>query len=192
MNDLEREYADVIEKRQKVKEELTALEQTETIKRYFKLRLEWDILYNKRHDLYKKIEEERISSCKHILVNTSSGSAYNQTCGCIKCGVDTSILEERRERLSFEEKIKYDYLKNNYIRLKSTLTDITCDLNLAMALYSKIKEHHPNIDDETAIHYFKVALDHIRNVNVNDERKKSRAKRLSLKPTFNCWNEKDI
>ena len=35
-------------------------------------------------------------------------------------------------------------------------------------------------------------LNDIRNIEVNDERKKSRAKRLSLNPNFNKWNREDV
>ena len=66
-------------------------------------------------------------------------------------------------------------------------TKLVCNLDLAKAIYSKIKEAHPDIDDETARKYFEISLDDIRNIKVNDERKKSRAKRLSLNPDFNKW-----
>lgn len=193
MNDLEKEYAKILERREKIQKELKELEEMEIIKRYFRLRLEWDISYNKKHDLYKQIENEKLKSCRHILVNTSLGGKNRyQNCGCIKCGVDTSILEKERSKLNFEDKIKYDYLKENYIRLNATHIGVVCDLNLAMAIYFKIKEYHPGINDETAIYYLKVALNDIRNIKVNYERKESRAKRLSLKPTFDRWNENDI
>ena len=66
------------------------------------------------------------------------------------------------------------------------------DLDLAKAIYSKIKESHPDIDDETARKYFEIALDNIRKIKVNDERKVSRAKRLSLSPKFNKWTGCDV
>ena len=65
--------------------------------------------------------------------------------------------------------------------------NIVCDKELAMALYKKIREYHPDIDDKTVIKYFEIALDDIRNIEVSDERKKSRAKRLGLRRDFNRW-----
>ncbi len=62
-----------------------------------------------------------------------------------------------------------------------------CDRELAIALYKKIREYHPDIDDKTVIKYFEIALDDIRNIEVSDERKKSRAKRLGLSKDFNRW-----
>ena len=49
-----------------------------------------------------------------------------------------------------------------------------------------------DIDDETAYKYFEIALDNIRNIKVNNNRKNSRAKRLSLIPNFKKWNSSDV
>lgn len=117
------------------------------------------------------------------------GRVY-KSCGCIKCGLDDSVLDKKRKWLSFHQKIMYDYLKEKY--LKGYKTEIACDLDLAQAIYSKIKEAHSDIDDEMAIKYFKVALDDIRNIKVSDERKTSRAKRLSLNHKFRRWNARDV
>ena len=50
----------------------------------------------------------------------------------------------------------YDYLRKPHLRGKET--NITCDLELAYAIYSKIKEVHPDIDADTALGYFEIAL----------------------------------
>jgi hypothetical protein len=88
----------------------------------------------------------------------------------------------------------YSYLRKNVPsqELNGINTNITCDINLAQRIYSRIKEVYPEIDDETAIYFLKSALGNIRNIKVNDERKVSRAKRLSLKPNFNKWDKEDI
>ena len=44
-----------------------------------------------------------------------------------------------------------------------------------------------NGNDLIAIKYFEIALDNIRNIDVSDERKVNRAKRLALMPSFNKW-----
>ena len=66
-----------------------------------------------------------------------------------------------------------------------------CDIKLAKAIYSRIKETHPDIDDETARKYFEIALNDIRNIKVSEKRKINRAKRLSL-GKFNNWHVKDV
>ena len=62
-----------------------------------------------------------------------------------------------------------------------------CDLSLGTAIYNRIKEVHPNIDDNTAFSHFKYAINHIKYVPVSESRKVSRAKRLSLQEDFNNW-----
>lgn len=89
----------------------------------------------------------------------------------------------------------YDFLKSQPVfidSMKGINTKIPCDLNLAKAIYSKIKKAHPNIDDKTATKYFEIALDNIRNIPVNEERKINRARRLSLFSNFNRWNGSDV
>ena len=126
-------------------------------------------LYNKNEqlvcqqkDLYKQMKIDEYSFCNHIWVNTLhdydsfEGRSYNYH-GCIKCGLDQRVF----------------YLSEQYR-----------DLDLAKAIYSKIKEAHPDIDDETARKYFEIVLYNIRENKVSDERK---AKRLSLSPEFNKW-----
>ena len=114
----------------------------------------------------------------------------HKSCGCIKCGLDGSVSNQDREYLSFSQKIMYDYLRKHHLRGKET--NITCDLELAHAIYSKVKEVHPDINDDTAIGYFEIALNNIRNTKVSEERKTNRAKRLSLGPKFKNWNASDV
>ena len=80
----------------------------------------------------------------------------------------------------------YDFMYGGVYR-SGIDTKMFCDLDLAKAIYSKIREAHPNIDDETARKYFEIALDNIKNIKVSDERKTSRAKRLSLSLKFYKW-----
>ena len=80
----------------------------------------------------------------------------------------------------------YDFMYGGVYR-SGIDTKMFCDLDLAKAIYSKIREAHPNIDDETARKYFEIALDNIRNIKVTEERKANRAKRLLLIPGFNRW-----
>lgn len=63
---------------------------------------------------------------------------------------------------------------------KGINTELTCDLDLATSIYSKIKEAKPDIDDEVAAKYFKVTLEDIRNKERSDERKEDRTKKISL------------
>ena len=146
-----------------------------------------------------KIEE--YSSCNHIWVNTlqSYDSFEGRSCdyyGCVKCGLDKRVfyLKEKRhylDLLTLDERIMYNFMLNNSSCYSGINTNLLCHLDLAKAIYAKIKESKPDIDDETAVHYFKIALNGIRN-NLSPSRKVSLAKRLLLKSDYNRWNASDV
>jgi len=195
MSKLQEEYDELTEQREKIIGEIKSLEENEKVKKYLELTIQNEILYNQQLSLYKDIKEEEYESCEHILVYSQidcdrfEGRTHRNH-GCIKCGLDTSILKADEEYLSYYEKVMYSYLRKK--RLIGTETKIVCDLDLARAIYSKIKQAHPDIDDETAIKYLGIALDNIRDIPVSDDRKASRAKRLSLEPKFKRWNASDV
>lgn len=197
MNSLTKEYDEIIKQIDKNNEKMKQLEEDEKVKEYFELKKQDETLQTQKKDAYKNMKVEEYESCEHILVYSKiehdriEGRTY-KSCGCIKCGLDNSVLDLFIKHLSFNEKIMYEYLENHRFELGGIKTEISCDLALAQTIYSKIKEAHPDIDDKTAIKYFKSALDNIRNIEVSDERKLSRAKRLSLHSKFNRWNSKDI
>lgn len=195
MSKLKQEYDEVTEEREKIIEKIRQLEESEILKEYFELTKQNESLYNKQLSLYKDIKYEEYDSCEHILVDSKKdydrweGRTYRSK-GCIKCGLDNSILDMDEKFLSPYGKIMYSYLRKKH--LFGIETNIACDLELAKAIYSKIKQAHPDIDDETAIKYLENALNNIRGSKVSDDRKASRAKRLSLKPDFRNWNADDI
>ena len=199
MEDLNEKYDQIIEQRKKIIAEMKKLEENEVLKRYFELKKENENLYDNQLDLFRKIKMEEYAVCKHILVYSKidydryEGRTY-RSCGCIKCGLDNSVLDESRDWLSYSQGIMYDYLRGNYLFSNSwgIQTDIICDIDLAQAIYAKIKKAYPDIDDATAIKFFQYSLSNIRNVKVNEERKVSRAKRLELNPNFQRWNIGDI
>lgn len=195
MSDLKRKYEELKNQREKTIEELNHLREDDRVKRYIELQSKNETLYNEQIALYQELKKEEYSSCNHILVYSEidydryEGRSYKR-CGCIKCGLDGSVSSQSREYLPFSQKIMYDYLRKNHLRGKET--NIACDLDLAQAIYSKVKEVHPDIDDDTAIGYFEIALNNIRNTKVSEERKTNRAKRLSLGSKFKNWNASDV
>lgn len=195
MDKYKKEYAELVEKRNKIIGKLKLLEQDEMVKKYIQLEEENKDLYDKQLSLYSLMKEEEYNSCKHVLVYSRidydgyEGRSYEYS-GCIKCGLDNSVLASNKGSFSFDEKIMYSSLRKQY--LTGTHTKILCDLDLAQAIYSKIKQAHPNIDDKTAIDYFTVALNDIRNIKVSDDRKVKRAKRLSLNSNFRRWTGQDV
>ena len=95
------------------------------------------------------------------------------------------------DQLSLDEQIMFDFLSNKALK-KENVTDIECDLELARAIYNKIMEAHPKISDKKAIKYLGIALDNIRNIDMTEERKESRVKRLGLRKDFNDWQKDDV
>ena len=195
MSNLKKEYDEILEQRTAVLERLKQLENDENVKRYLELTKENDSLYEKQLNFYRTIKYEEYSECKHILIYSKTGYDNRdgipyRTYGCIKCGLDASVFDKEESELSDTSKIMYDYLlDHNFDGIK---TYYLCDIDLATSIYSKIKDAHSDIDDETAIKYFKNSLDNIRNIPVNDKRKISRAKRLALNPDFKRWLSSDI
>ncbi len=199
METLKEKYNKIIEQRSAIITEMKTLEKNEILKRYFDLKEKNEILSNDQFSLFRDIKMEEYATCNHILVYSKidydryEGRSY-ESCGCIKCGLDNSVLNESRDCLSGTQKIMYDYLRKNYLssNFGGIQTEILCDIDLAQAIYTKIKNVYPDISDEKAINFFKYALKNIRDVKVSDERKVNRAKRLELDSDFKKWDSSDI
>ncbi len=193
MSSLEKEYNKLIEQRNKIIEEIKSFKESETVKKYLELTRLNEELYNQQLSLYKRIKEEKYTSCKHILVISEiGGDRYHghshKSRGCIKCGLNDKVLSFNRNELSPSEKIMYDCLKKDLHRLRGIETKVACDLTLACAIYKEIKETYPNIDDETTVEYFNTTLKTIRNNSHKDEI----AKRLKLDSNYNVWYGRDV
>ena len=144
-------------------------------------------------NLHTDMKKEEFSKCSHIWIPVSKNVDYYEgrsdiDYGCMKCGLDQRVLSvSNPEFLSDDDKIMYNYLCQHYAIHQGIKSHTLCDLDLAHAMYSKIVEYHPEIDDVTALKYFEIALDNMRNIRVTDDRKESRVKRLMLKPGFHNW-----
>lgn len=203
MKDARKIYEEILSRESKIIAEIDLLKTNEKVKRYLKLKEEISDLDNKRLEAYKDVKYQEYDSCNHRFIyfkiehDRYEGRSY-RSCGCIKCGLNTEAAYLRRDWLPYTQQIMHDYLNKKreekiYIGASGKADiDVVCDLDLAHAIYSRIKEVHPNIDDETAIKYFEIALDNIRNIKVSDERKENRAKRLSLYNGFRKWNKQDV
>ena len=195
MEDIRKKYNEIVNKRKEVIEELVILENSDIVSKYLRLKKENLELLEQEQELYTHIKKQSYASCKHLTIYTKvyydylDGKRYT-SCGCMKCGLNSNVLDYDRKWLSIEERTMYDYLKKN-MNFRST-SDVICDLSLAKAIYKKIKENHPGINDKLARKYFEIALDNIRSIPVNEKRKESRIKRLNLKSNFNKWNVKDV
>lgn len=198
MDILKEQYKEILQKREKITKQINILKNTDTVKKYFELCNQNDQLTSQSQELYKQLKIQEYKSCNHIWVTTLrehdsyEGRTYKY-CGCIKCGLDERLLIQGHNyrQFSLEQQIIYNFMKE-HTNYNGTYTNISCDLDLAQAIYKKIKKAHPNIDDKTALKYFETSLNDIREIKVNETRKINRAKRLSLSPKFNSWNKYDI
>ncbi len=203
MQNLNEKCQSILEERDKVLKEIQSMQSMESTQKYLELQKKKGNLEEEYNQLYKEVKMEEYDSCEHILVIDAETTGYfdqnlHHCFGCIKCGLDTRVLDLPREELNYtlpQMQAMYDYLNKNQLnsyRLKGMRTYIECDIDLAKAIYTRIKNAHPTIDDETTLKYFEIALNDIRNIKVNGERKICRARRLSLNDHFNRWDACNI
>ena len=154
--ELKKQYDKLVSKRKIVLDELSLLEQDEEVKRYIALKEEDDKMQDTQAELYQQLKYAEYDSCNHILV--SSKVTYdalegrkNYSYGCIKCGLNEEVMDDYLSLLTPEEEIMHNYfkMKATYV-IPGVRTGYTCNLDLARAIYRKVVEANPDIDDETA------------------------------------------
>jgi len=191
MENLKNQYEKIISTRNNIIEQISDLEENEVVQKYLELCNQDNKLAIYQKDLYKQLKIQEYSNCNHIWIKISNdGFEKNESdyYGCIKCGLDQRAYElENRDLSLIDKRIMCNFMKE-YDYQNGIYTNVLCDFDLAKSILLKIKEAHPDIDDNKARKYFEIALDDIRKIKVNEERKISRAKRLSLNPNFNKWD----
>ncbi len=191
-NDLEyirADFSDIDKEYRNIEKEIWGLEELPIVKKYIELQAKKNALATKRKNLYGLMKYGEYENCNHLWgISMDEYGEYDYV--CVKCGLNYKSLRltnrGKEDSLSFDERVMASVLKDQSF-VNSADINLVCDKDLAMALYKKIKEHHPDIDDKTAVKYLEIALEDIRNIEVSDERKKSRAKRLGLSKDFNRW-----
>ena len=191
MEDLKKEYDDIIFLRKKIIRELKALEENKIVLRYKKLKSENNFLFNKELQLHEELKKKEYESCNHIwIIAEEICDGYDfkshKYFGCIKCGLDYSVLkcglDYNLNWLPFSERIMYEYLmslkgvERERLLEKGNRINILCDLELAQAIYCNIKSDYPKIEEAQAIKYFLKEINDMRNVKASHERKKDRDK----------------
>ncbi len=189
MESLKEKYDEVLSQETSTELRINSLKDNAAVKEYLALQDKIKHLQDQKEELYRQIQFDNYSSCKHIWTITyvcyEEGCFY---CGCIKCGLDQRVVlpENYDVRETPYGQIMEEFVKKNCGQ--PMYSKLECDLPLARAIYAKIKEAHPNIDDKTALSYLNTALSDIRDKKVSDKRRISRAKRLSLRPNYSKWN----
>ena len=98
MEDLKKEYDDIIFLRKKIIKELKALEENKIVMRYKRLESENNFLFNKELQLHEELKKKEYESCNHIWIiaeETCDGYDFkpHKYFGCIKCGLDYGVLK---------------------------------------------------------------------------------------------------
>ena len=86
----------------------------------------------------------------------------------------------------------YDFMLKHVVYFTGIELNIACDYDLAKALYQRIKEKNPDIDDATISQYLENALADMNKIKVSPDRERIRAKRLLLDENFNRWQSKKV
>ncbi len=145
-----------------------------------------------RYDECKNCKHKFIASFVETNLNNGEKEVYF---GCVKCGIDESILRIiDYADLTPEEQDEVNYLRSEDMYHRDDVTfdeDTVCHLPLAMAIYSRIKETKPDLDEETTFKYFKRALAGMRKSN-NEARKVGRIRRLSLENKEVLFTPKEV
>ena len=186
---LKRNYSDINKNMDNVVKEIWNLEENPYVKKYIELQTKRNALDSKQRELYRLMKHEEYKNCDHLwFISMDEYEEYDYA--CLKCGLNKKALRltnrGKEDSLSFGEKIMGPLLAEHDYK-KGTDINLVYDIELAMAIYKKIKSYHPDIDDKTAVKYLGIALDNIRNIEVNESRKESRVKRLGLSKGFNRW-----
>ena len=194
---LDDEYNRIFEEMGTIRKRLNELEEDKKIQEFLRLKRDYEILSKEKNRIYKVMKYEEYERCQHILVYTKITKdvrgRIQKSCGCIKCGLDDRVLHNKTSEVFYDQKVMYDFLKEKSPwGVQGKDSGYACSLPLARAIYSRIKEVHPDIDDKTALKYFEIALDNIRKIPVSKNREFKRAVRLSLCGQFNKWYEQDV
>lgn len=162
MNSMEK-YNKLLSDLKDIELEKSTLEENEIVKRYLQLKKDITKLQNKKIKIYKEMKYQEYDKCNHILIyskieNDPHESRTYKYRGCIKCGLDESVLDADYT-LSFDEQIKYDYLISKGIRyIHGIQTDVVNNLEKAQLYYQKLKSKYQYEDDEEFAKYFEMCI----------------------------------
>lgn len=186
------EYNEINEEISNISNQIDLLKQNESVIKYLELEKQKSELLNKKRIAYINLRKNEYNCCDHLFVYSKVEFDGYANRACIKCGLDEAVLNMEKGFFSEEQRIMYDYLRDNYLKFTGTNTNILCDIDLAHAIYLRIKNNHPYMDDKQARKYFEIALNNIRNKNTSDYERTNKAKRLMLYPGFNRWYGENI
>lgn len=144
------------------------LEREEVVQEYLSLR-------EKREKI-----TERVNRIKALSTEFTGSREYDNQLYSEPAGGLTSTQENSKRPYD-----TCDHLQNH--KLVDDSIEFECSLELAHAIYTRLKEEYPGRPDEAIARYFTSALYMIQKYPVSEKRKAGRAKRLGLSEDFNKW-----
>lgn len=190
-------YAKVSDKLSKLNKEIKFLEGDSVVQEYRVLLTLREVVEKELASLYEEKREHEFEQCNHIWVhsNEKGKQESSEFCRCIKCGLNRGLLQNELGYLNYlikEEQEMYDFMLKHVVYFTGIELNIACDYDLAKALYQRIKEKNPDIDDATISQYLENALADMNKIKVSPDRERIRAKRLLLDENFNRWQSKKV
>lgn len=174
------------------------LEKEEIVREYKKLTETTTKDYKKLEELNFQIAQDKMKNCSHIFITNQIDNIWDghrtdtyKYFGCIKCGLDSRFTDYDYNHYASPLQKEMEHIYRETERNGIVIKEI-CSLDLARAIYSGILKVYPNIPDEIAIKYFKVALNNIRTNNVTQNVREKRVKRLGLHPSFKSWDVRSV
>lgn len=159
-----KEYLGLKEALEIMDRRVNELEREAVIQEYLSLR-------EKREKITERVNRMKVLSTEFTGSREYDDYSYSEV---------TNLAEPVNSLTSTQEnsKIPYDtcdHLQNHKLVDISSI-DFECDLELAQAIYTRLKEEYPGRPDEVITRYFTAALYMIRKYPVSEKRKEGRAK----------------
>lgn len=187
MTDYEKEYINVLESIKKSNDKINTIENTDIFRLYKLFVNERKLLEEKKDNLYKKMMFEKFDKCHHFAVKSRfiyyGWGEKGTTChGCIKCGLDNSVLQDVMlnddmliMKAYFEKCNVYDFAKVYNIVLNLEDDEEISYINgyeQAKQFYRDVIKQNPNISNKELEELLKVELNKMEEAKSGHSRKR--------------------
>lgn len=163
-----KEYLGLKEALEIMDRKVNELEREEVVQEYLSLR-------EKREKITERVNRIKALSTEFTGSREHDNQLYSEPAGGL-----TSTQENSKRPYD-----TCDHLQNH--KLVDDSIEFECNLELAHAIYTRLKEEYPGRPDEAIARYFTASLYMIQKYPVSEKRKAGRAKRLGLSEDFNKW-----
>lgn len=198
IEELENQKEELLSTIDKTYDQIEEMKKNEVIQEYLRLQDKVSELRTEVKSIEDDIDIEELLNCDHIFANEElnksneceKGKYVEKTCSselrCIKCGLNWRWIRDKNyEKFYRDDKLgvtKIKVIKSIIARqykLRSFKPAEYLSYDLAKAIYDKIIECNPGIDDTTAKVYFEWAQKNILTKDMPIEKHKDRVRRLN-------------